>query len=272
MNTLKNHLILYDAECPMCNAYTKGFTQLGMLDKQGRLPYQEFPAAACPLLDRERAVNEIALVNQETGEVTYGIKSLFKIFGTTVPFLKPLFEFAPFVWLMSKAYALISYNRRVIIPGKQIDHNQVQPAVKLHYRIAYLIVTCMITGLILTNYVKLMAGIIPQGSAWREYLVCGGQLIFQGIIVSFTNPKQRWAYLGNMMTISTIGALLLLPALMMHSWVGSAPVFFMIWFIGTAALMLLLHIKRTRLLAVNPLLSLSWVVYRLIVLILVIIL
>jgi predicted DCC family thiol-disulfide oxidoreductase YuxK len=272
MNTLKNHLILFDAECPMCNAYTKAFTKLGMLDKQGRLSYQEFPEASCPLLDRQRAVNEIALVNQETGEVTYGIRSLFKIFGTTVPFLKPLFELAPFIWVMSKAYAFISYNRRVIIPGKQTDNNQVQPAFKLHYRIAYLIVTCIITGLILNNYVKLMAGPVPQGNAWREYLVCGGQLIFQGIIVSFTNPKQRWAYLGNMMTISTIGALLLLPALMMHSWVGSAPVFFMIWFTGTAAYMLSLHIKRTSLLAVTPLLSFSWVVYRIIVLILIVIL
>jgi predicted DCC family thiol-disulfide oxidoreductase YuxK len=269
MNTLKNHLILFDADCPMCNAYTKAFTGLGMLDKQGRLSYQEFPDASCPLLDRQRAVNEIALVNQETGEVTYGIKSLFKIFGTSVPFLKPLFELAPFIWLMSKAYAFISYNRRVIIPGEKIDISQVQPSFKLHYRIAYLIITCIITALILNNYVKLMAGPLPQGGAWREYLVCGGQLIFQGIIVSFTNPKERWAYLGNMMTISTIGALLLLPALMIYSWIGSAPVFFMIWFMCTAALMLVLHIKRSSLLAVNPLLSLSWVLYRVIVLILI---
>ena len=79
MKTLNNHVILYDAECPMCSVYTKAFVQTGLLGTDGRAPYQSLNENTCPLVDRQRAVNEIALVNQETGEVTYGIKSLFKI-------------------------------------------------------------------------------------------------------------------------------------------------------------------------------------------------
>ena len=52
---------------------------------------------ACPYVDRQRAVNEIALVNTETGEVEYGIKSLFKVIGNSAPVFKPLFSFNPFV-------------------------------------------------------------------------------------------------------------------------------------------------------------------------------
>ena len=63
MKTLKDHVILYDAECPMCKVYTHAFTTSGMLDKTGRAPYQQIPESACPVVDRQRAVNEIALVN-----------------------------------------------------------------------------------------------------------------------------------------------------------------------------------------------------------------
>lgn len=114
MKTLKDHLILFDAECPMCRMYTSAFVGAGLLDKGGRQAYQEFSVSACPALDRQRAADEIALVNLKTGEVTYGIASLFKVISVALPFFKPLFLFRPFVWLMSKIYAFISFNRRVI--------------------------------------------------------------------------------------------------------------------------------------------------------------
>ena len=91
MNTLKNHQILFDAECPMCKVYTQLFVSTGMLDVKGRAAYQEIPAQACPMLDRQRAANEIALINQETGEVTYGVQSLFKVLAVAYPVFKPLF-------------------------------------------------------------------------------------------------------------------------------------------------------------------------------------
>ena len=53
--------------------------------------------------------------------LTYGVKSLFKIIGNACPVFNPLFAFKPFVWLMSKVYAFISYNRRVIIPAGEND-------------------------------------------------------------------------------------------------------------------------------------------------------
>src|ERR1700744_2432477 len=140
MRTLKNYQILFDAECPMCDLYTKAFVSSGVLDKDGRAAYQDLEPAPCPMVDRQRAVNEMALIDQTTGEVTYGIRSLFRIFGELMPFFKPLFTFGPFVWVMSKVYAFIAYNRRVIVPPfKKDDGTQLQPTFKLNYRIAYLV-------------------------------------------------------------------------------------------------------------------------------------
>ena len=230
MNTLKNYLILYDADCPMCSLYTKAMVNAGVLDRKGRKAYQRVPVAVCPMVDRQRAVNEIALVNQATGEVTYGIQSLFKIFGTAVPALKPLFAFSPFVWLMSKVYAFISYNRRVIVPASHTDTAQLQPTFRLHYRIAYLLFTWAITAFVLTKYVHLMYGLLPIGTAYREYLICGGQILFQSVVISFFAKDQIWTYLGNMMTISFAGALLLLPGLAIAQFVNLPPLFYVLYF------------------------------------------
>ena len=269
MKTLKNHLILFDADCALCTLYTRQFVKLGMLEKEGRLSYQEFPDAACPMFDRQRAVDEIALINRETGEVTYGVKSLFKVFGTVIPTLKPLFEYSPFVWVMDKAYSFISYNRRVIMPADTVNSSVLQPGFSLGYRIAYLVFTWFVTAFILSAYAKLMTGLLPQGPAYREYLICGGQILFQGVVISFINKQRRWDYLGNMMTISFIGAMLLLPGLIAAVWIKADPIINVLWFMGVAGFMLLLHLKRTKLLGLGFILTLSWVFYRLLVLLLI---
>jgi hypothetical protein len=267
MKTLKNHLILFDAECPMCRVYTQAFVASGMLENDGRTAYQELPEAVCPMLDRQRAVNEIALVNQETGEVTYGIESLFKVFVVSFPFLKPLFLFVPFVWLMRKAYAFISYNRRVIIPAPVANNAAVlQPTFKLHYRIAYLFLTWLLASVILTAYAPLLNGLLPPGSAYREYLICGGQLFFQAAVISIADKNKRWTYLGNMMTISFAGALLLVPVLLLAQWLHLDPLFCAGWFLGVAGLMCLEHIRRSKLLVLGWTLTISWVLYPILVL------
>ena len=267
MKTLKNHLILFDGECPMCKAYTLAFVKSGMLDANGRAAYQS-DMNFCPLVDKQRAVNEIALVNLESGEVTYGVASIFKILGNAWPVFAGLFACNPFLWIMRKLYAFISYNRRVIIPSNESANSFVyQPTFKLHYRIAYLLFTWFCTGFVLTAYVHLLTPVIPLGNTYREYLICGGQIIFQGTIIStFAKPK-RWDYLGNMMTISFGGSLLLLLPLAIGGWFHLPVLFFAISFITVAGLMFLEHIRRSKLLNIGWTMTITWALYRALLLI-----
>jgi predicted DCC family thiol-disulfide oxidoreductase YuxK len=267
MKTLKNHVVLFDAECPMCSVYTKAFVKTGMLDANGRAAYQTIPQDTCPIYDRQRAVNEIALIDLDNGEVTYGIKSLFKILGNAWPVFGQLFAFKPFIWLMSKVYAFISYNRRVIIPPAKEDEDfAYQPTFKLHYRIAFLLFTWFCTGFILTRYAHLLAGLVPQGNAYREYMICGGQIIFQALVISLFAREKTWTYLGNMMTISLAGSLLLLIPLAISHWFYPEPLIYTLCFMGVAGLMLLEHIHRTKLLELGWLMTISWVSYRIVLL------
>lgn len=271
MKTLNNHVILFDNECPMCYAYTKAFVKTGMLPQNGREAYQEMPSNVCPLVNHQKAADEIALVNTETGEVTYGIRSLFKIIAYAIPFFKPLFLFGPFVYMMQKLYAFISYNRKVIIPVA-IKENSLQPTFKLHYRIVFLLFTWMVTACILTAYAHLITDFVPSGSKYREYLICGGQLFFQGLVITFYRKEKLWDYLGNMMAISFAGALLLFPIVVLSKYFNFQPLFFLLYFLMVAGLMFLEHVRRSKLLKLGWVMSLTWVLYRLIVLGLILIL
>jgi len=266
MKTLQNHIILFDDECPMCKVYTKALVKTGMLDNGGRASYQNAPESVCPVIDRQRAVNEIALVNQETGEVTYGIKSLFKVIGNAFPLFRPLFSFTPFIWLMSKVYAFVAYNRRVIMPpAHRGDGFSIQPTFKVQYRVAYLIFTWFCAGSILAAYAHLIVGIVPLGGPWREYLVCAGQIVVQGIVISIVARHKFWSYLGNMMTISFAGSLLLLLPLAVSHWLPHLPVFYTIYFLSVAWLMLLEHIRRMKLLELGFTMTITWILFRIVV-------
>jgi hypothetical protein len=162
---------------------------------------------------------------------------------------------------------LISYNRRVIIPSPTAEHSyQIQPAFKLHYRLLYLLLLVFVTGYVLTAYVALLRGVLPTGNTLREYLICGGQLVFQGVLVSLIAKAKTWDYLGNMMTISFGGAILLMPVLLLARVMQLSPVFCTGYFMLVAGLMFVEHIRRTRLLGLSITLSLSWVAYRLLIL------
>lgn len=266
MKTLQNHIILYDAECPMCKLYTKAFVNTHMLDAAGRTSYQHMPQEVCPLVDMQRAVNEIALVNTKTGEVTYGVASLLKVITHSAPILKPVFNHKPILWLLQKAYNFISYNRRVIVPGSKKDGNDVQPAFRLSYRLLYLLITWLIVGAVLTRYADFLTGVVPAGNAYREYLICGGQILFQGIVVTLYAPTKRWDYLGNMMTIYMVGALFLLPVMVLAKLFAFSSIACTVLFMAVAGLMFLEHVRRSKLLNLGSALTISWMIYRLLIL------
>jgi len=271
MKTLKEHVIIYDAVCPICNLYTKAFVDFQFLDKQGRGSYQKMPESLSCFVDQQRAVNEIALVNTRTGAATYGVQSLLKILGNRYPFLKAIFQFKVFNWLVSKLCGFVSYNRRVIMPPVQAQPKQFEPSLHKRYRIAYLFVTWLITAIILNNYSKTLLPIVPESNLLRELLVCGGQMLWQGVVVYYIKKGKTWDYLGNMMTISFAGAFLLGFFQLIQSAFSIANNYFSLgYFFLVVGLMFLEHVRRTKLHQLTLSVTISWLLYRCMVLIFII--
>jgi len=125
------------------------------------------------------------------------------------------------------------------------------------------------TSFILTAYAHLLIGVVPIGSVYREYLICGGQIFFQGLIVSLIAKEKKWDYLGNMMTISFAGSLLLGFVLLEAHWIGHQPIFYTAYFMLVAGLMFLEHIRRTKLLQLGWTLTITWALYRTAILLLI---
>lgn len=266
MKTLQHHVLIFDDDCPLCEAYTSAFIKTKMLDANGREAYGEMSANTCNLIDKDRARNEIALVNTKTGVVLYGIDSLMRVLAHSWPVFAPLFRWNLFRWLMKHVYAFISYNRKVIIPAVQ-KQNACVPDVNLFYRWAYIVFTWLFTSMVLSKYSVILNGVIPPSKFFREFMICGGQIVFQSVTLFFITPKKRLDYLGNMMTISFAGALLLLIVLgFAKLGVSTGSVFYAVVFMGVASLMFIEHWRRMKVLQIHWLASVSWVVYRLLIL------
>jgi hypothetical protein len=266
MKTLPDHVILYDGDFPMCSLYTKTFVASGMITEGGRQPYQSAGPRVAGL-DRDRAVNEIALIDRKTGTVTYGVRSLFAVLANRFPVLKPLFRFGPFVWAMTVLYRFISFNRRVIMPARPSDGMMPEPAPRPGYRAAYLILTWLVTALILTGYSHHLEGLMPPSRFYREFLVCGGQILWQSTLLRILRKRMLLDYLGNMMTISFAGglALWILQAALSLGGI-TEPIVYAVVFMGVAGAMFAEHLRRSSLLGWGPWPSVSWVAYRVVVL------
>jgi predicted DCC family thiol-disulfide oxidoreductase YuxK len=268
MRPLKNHVIIYDDECPMCNLYTGAFIRAKMLDKNGRECFSQLSNHHKMLLDQSKACDEIALIDVETKKVFYGIDSLFQVISHSFPVFKPLFSFSPFRLVMTKLYAFISYNRKVIAPGKVFEaENSCTPTFNAKYRWLYIVFAWLVTSLILNSFSSLLEPSLVKSNFYREFLICGGQVVFQTITISLLRKERLLHYLGNMMTISLAGSLLLLPALVFSKLeLISSPYFYTGWFLLVVALMLLEHMRRVKMLGIHWSATLSWVLYRTIIL------
>lgn len=257
MKTLKHHTIIYDDECPMCDLYTRAFTTSGMLSTNARIPFSKVNVELFQNIDLEKACDEIALFNTQTGETIYGFNSLTTIIGNSFPVFKPVFDLMAFQWIMKKFYAFISLNRKVIIPGKNFENDKsCTPSFSLKYRIAYIISSWILSTIILNAYTSHTNTLFPTESLIKVFYFFGGQILFQSMILLFIKRDRIVHYLGNMMTISLAGNLLLLIGLIFSI---ESHLFYQAWFIIVVALMITEHVRRLIILEIHWVASITWV-------------
>lgn len=258
MKTLKNHTLIYDNECPMCNLYSKGFTKCGMLDEKGREAFTEMSAGNKSIIDFTRAKNEIALIDHNRNEVVYGLDSLLLIIGNSFPLLEKIARAEPFFWFFKKLYSLISYNRKqIILSAKDDDKESCVPDFNLKYRITYMAFVLIFSAYILSLFSGKL-GFNLSHHFLREFTVCIGQILWQTLFLRTYLKERIWNYLGNMMTVSLIGTLLLIPAL----FTDFTPNFYIVYFGIVVLIMFLEHLRRCKLLKLNYLPTISWTLFR----------
>lgn len=259
MKTLTKHTLIYDNECLMCNIYSKGFIKAGMLDESGREAFTELSFKNKNLIDFNRAKNEIALVDHEKNKVIYGLDSLLLIIGNSFPTLEKIARIKPLYWFFKKLYSFVSYNRKQIIPSKNNSETACIPDFNLKYRLAYIAFVVFFSAFVLSIFsTKLVLGL--NQNFGREFIICLSQIVWQTIFLKSYLKDKIWNYLGNMMTVSLIGTLLLIPALFLNL----NPISNIIYFGIVVSIMFIEHIRRCKILQLNFLPTISWIIFRVI--------
>lgn len=273
MKTLENHKLLYDQDCPLCQVYTSGFIKAGMLDKNGRQPFITISLENQNFIDVKRASNEIALVDNKHKTVIYGIDSLLKVLGYRFPTIEKIGHKKPVKFILKKLYSFISYNRKVIIPSGEHKSEQLQclPSFNVKYRLFYILFSVIITMFTLFHFSKNIST-LPHATLMREGFSTIGQLVFQGLLIYKLDKKTILNYFGNVMTISLMGSLMLLTLLIINWIVQISETILLIGFGITVLVMFMEHFKRVKLLKLPSFLSYTWVVYRLLILLIILIL
>jgi hypothetical protein len=263
MKTLKNQTLLYDTDCPLCNLYTTGFIKAKMLDKNGKKPFVSLTKEEQNCIDINRAKNEIALVNTQDNTVLYGIDGLLRILGHSFPLIEKVGHFTPVNYFLKKVYKLISFNRKVIIPSKELAAGQLQcvPEFNTKYRGIYIFLTVVFTATTLHQYAQELP-FFAKNNFVAELFLALGQIGFQWFFIQKLDNQKKLHYIGNLMTVSVIGCLALLPMLVCNTYFGCQKQMLYAWFCITATGMFFEHYRRIKILAYPKHLSISWILYR----------
>ncbi len=266
---LTNNKLLIDQDCPMCGIYAKFFLKSGCVDSNTIVFYQTVPEEVFNQIDKKRATSEVALYNEKTGETMYGINSFITILGHRYPWIKRLFDRKIPLFLITKLYRFISFNRSVISGKVQSAvQRSCEPPVHLAYRWTYLILATLFAGFTMHQFSTLLYSSFGESPLfWQEYAVCFGQLIWQFFALSLISTKKRLTYLGNMSTVSLISSLLLIPLIIVSNFIDVRTLFILIYFGLVVGWMFILHLKRCVTLKLPFTTSLSWILYRTLILI-----
>ncbi len=270
---IQNHKLFLDTDCPMCKVYGNCFVYLKWLDPKTLTSYQKTITQYDGKVDAHIARNEIALYNEQTGQTVYGIQAFTKILSANNRFFKWLLSFAPFQWLLRKFYFFITYNRKVIYPSAiNQTANACVPDFNVRYRSLYIFMVALITGFILNQFTfNLYQALSLTHTWWLEYLVCFGQIVWQGSVAHFITKHKTIEYLGNMSTVSLIGGILIIPLLLVNQFFSFSAITLLAYFGIVVSMMLAEHIRRCKLLNISLWLTCSWVIYRMLVLMLILI-
>jgi len=248
--------------------YGNLFQRTGLIDQDVLTTYQEINPEYTKGIDMNRAKSEIALVDLKNNRIEYGVDSFAKILFHKYGLLLKLIKVQPFRFLSHLIYLFISLNRHIIVrPSKFCSTPICAPPLNRGYRSAYSIITALLTGLILSTYFgQVMSAFSISYSPYIEYLICFGQIAWQGAFIGVTNGKKFWDYLGHMSTVSLIGAFLLLPPLIISNLLNLSPLYLIGAFTLVVLIMIQEHLLRSRRLGLGTGTTVSWIAYRLFIL------
>lgn len=265
MNT--NKAIIYDSECPLCAAYTKAFVKLKLLLPEERIAFSELNAQEfIPRMDRSRQGNEIPLVDLGGGETLYGLDALVFLLSRRWKWIGTTMRFRPLYFFFRQLYAMISYNRRVILAKKfKTIACSCAPDYHTGYRVLFIVFAMAISVLVTWRFgVSLAetAGYAGNFAGLKMLAVCGTGWVLSILTAILFMKNDRLEYTGHLAVLQLTGVLVLAPATIAAPHLGNAGLYVCLGSVlASSVLMLRGHTRRISIMGRSQAWTLLWFVY-----------
>lgn len=243
---MKNKVLVYDDNCPLCTWYSGLFVKYGFLNAEGRKPFSTLDVHLLSTIDFAKSRNEIPLLDTSTKKVLYGIDALLEILDQKIPFIKTIGNLPPLKWILKKIYKLISFNRKVIVAKKcgpgTIDCS---PDTNYLYRFIFMAVCLVFNTLMLFPF---QDNLFSKLSYYHLnlYELQAAHVAF--VIINCTlalrfSKAKGYEYLGQvnmlaLLVILLLGLLMIIQFFFDSEWLTSA------WLILTAAFIFKEYLRR----------------------------
>ena len=235
---MKNKILVYDDNCPLCSWYSSLFVRFGLLPGEGRKAFSSLDPSLLTLIDFDRSRNEIPLLDTHSGKILYGIDALLEILGHRAALIKTIGHIKPINWFLKKLYRFISYNRKVIVarrcgPGK-ID---CAPDMSIQYRLLFMLVFLANNTLLLFPIHDIVLASIPGFSLSILQLQAGHfSLVIINMLLAITfNKSMAIEYLGQVNMLALTGILMIIPLMLLIRFVDP-PAWMVMIYLGLTTL------------------------------------
>ena len=244
---MKNKILVYDDNCPLCSWYSSLFVRYGLLPADGRRPFSTLESSLLTVIDTDRGRNEIPLLDTRSGKVLYGIDALLEILGERYNTIKTIGKIKPFHWLLTKLYKLVSYNRKVIVAKKcgkgSIDCS---PDMNYRYRMLFLLLTLIFNSVLLfplndAVFFSVAGSIVPANKLQAAHFT----LVISNCLLALRLSKiKAMEYLGQISMLALLTILLLIPLVFIHYWFSLSYWFSVIYLAATAVFIFKEYLRR----------------------------
>lgn len=191
-------VLIYDADCPLCRAYTKGLVMAGALPAENRVASHAITdPALVNRLDPVRQRHEIPCVNLETGEAQYGVEAILTVTQHRWPRFTRFIRDTVLFELGRRFYAFVSYNRRLLFPAppERPHLMDLTPDFNLGYRLVFLV---LLFGTLLTGHLAAVGSVEPLavGTLVAHLLVTGTYIVRHSSTTRLANSLDYLGHLG----------------------------------------------------------------------------
>lgn len=245
----EHYILIYDDKCPLCAAYTRFFTAMGILSKDGRKSFSVVDPGLLQLTDPVRSNNEIPLIDTATGKVYYGIDALLELLNSRLYGIKAIGRMAPVYWLLKKLYRFISFNRKVVTATKcNKGEYDCSPAFSYRWRLIFLLSFLLFnTAALFPVQAYVVDNSFFSGSSIFYVQLLHAFLVAGNLLLSITMSKQRaFEYLGQVNMLATIVVLCLLVLAGINKWLFVNVLFNNIFLTGLLLLVIKEYLRRMR--------------------------